>query len=733
MPTGTEDLVSNSYPQTNTPSPLSGPILTPSVRRSHSYSSGGSSTKAQLRPRSMGVRFLSPARSKSPENLETNSSSNQNFSQLKKSDDTRQNAATFDGDNSDSKGATVRSGVSFSEMNNVQFVDLTNTESADRQQGVVQSHLEDSLQSSDNSELMFELPPLVQVVPASSCVSQQENEKSNSNATVATSGSTLVQTKLNVFASPVDRNLNTNTTAAVRSKYFTEKTKMPAISLSLEEPVTCARLVPLNFLKLSRSRKNGSRDEPVTMESDGSQRITDLEDTKDGGEITHTADPGCQETTDTKDAENRGEITHTADPSDKPAVAVPIPSSGNSQDSVPHTQSYICENSEENGDGSGVYCDEMETDGDTQCTSSGPSTCARLMPVESVMLKKSGQNNRIAEEKSNHTSSSPSQIEAKETKDLNLAEVQGTSVAEVIDLTHLVDSQSLPLSPTDKSPLPTISTTAPPQPGKFQTLNKCLQSTKHSSALSAEDSMVLCSDCHSNSKGSNPKSADSENILTPLPKMGSPKATDALYGKEPSQRSQNRGFSGGVKRKQPPPILTFLTRSSTSQTSTCTFSASNNSHLFSSFLQAPASKRLKSSTGSGGEEDSEDLIRTATSAQSVVAKPQRVLPAYLQPGRTWCEPQNTKHNIIHSCSGYSQGRGHQVGPSVGVQCVCGCTCSSKETLSVPMCQRCSSTVVSLNRSGLLERLSKLDLSSPEICQVYTYAYTNVHRFMLTLI
>ena len=664
MPTGTEDLANNDSQFS------SGPIPTPTVRKSHSYSSGSGLTKVQLRSRSMGVRFLSPAKSKSPENLESSNSNDQDCSQLKNSNDTRQEAV-IDRDNSDNNRATVRSGAPFSEYNNVKFIDLS---LAGEQQSVL-SPSENLLQSSSSSKLLLDLPSLAQVEPVSNSaltLTQQQTGKSNSSATVI-SGSMFIQTKLNAFTKPTDCTANTNATAIVRSKYFTEKTRLPAISLSLEEePVTCARVVPLESMKLGRNghvKKDESRDEPMIIESDG-----------------------CQKTIDSEDTEDSREISYETKLVDKATILVPV-SSETYQNSVTHPQPHVCQSMEEITDESRVY-DKLETDSDTYPNT--PSTCARLMPVESINARRNGQDDPVA--KKSDTSSSPSQIESMETESIN-AEAQATNT-EVIDLTHLVDSQS----PSPKSPQANAST----PPDSFHNADSSLQIGEHSTAYIDEGS----SD-HHNGQGSNPRSVESANILTPLPKLGSPKATDALYGKEPSKRSQNSG--SGMKRKQLRPPLSFLSdHFSTPSSST---SSSGNNCLFRNLLQSPASKRLKLSPGKG--DDSVSGIQTTTSA-TAAAKSKRVLPAFLQPGRV-SEQNNFSKNRNHSCDGYSWG---QVDASAGV-CVCGCS----ETQHVPMCQQCRSSVINLTRSGLFGRLPKLDLSSPEICQVHTlctHAHVHLH-------
>ena len=657
MPTGTADLA-NYNSQIS-----SGPIPTPIVRRFHSYSSGSSSTKVQPRSRSMGVRFLSPAKSKSPENLEINNSTDQ----LKNSDDTRQDAVL------DHKRATVISGAPFSESNNEQFIDSS---LADGQQSTP-SPLENSLRSLSSSKLLLDLPSLARVEPVNDSaltLTQQQNGKSKSNATVA-SGSMFIQTKLSAFTKPIDSTLNTNATAIVQSKYFTEKTILPAISLSLEEePVTCARVVPLESLKLGRNghiKRDEGRDGPMTIE-----RLSDR----------------CRKTTDSGDTEDSREISYETELVDKTTALVPA-SSERYQDSVTHAQPHVSECVEEITNESRAYYGEMQTDSNT-CTSS-PSTCARLMPAESIKVRRSGQDDPIAKE--SDTSPSPNQEESMETEEVNLAEAKAADT-EVIDLTHLVDSQS----PSPKSPQANASTLS----NGFQNVDSSLQRREHSTAVFTDGS-----NDHHNGQGSNLRRADSANVLTPLPKLGSPKATSALYGKEPSKRSQNSG--SGTKRKQLRSPLTFLNDPFGSPSSLTTSPGSD--CLFRSLLQSPASKRLKLSTGK--EDNSASEIQTTTSTM-VAARSRRILPAFLQPGHT-SEQNIFSKNHNHSCDGYSRG---QVDASAGV-CVCGC---SETHQRVPMCRQCCSSIINLNRSGLFGRLSKLDLSSPEICQVHKLAYAHGH-------
>lgn len=674
MPTGTEDLAKNNS-QISYPSPLSGPIPTPTVRRSHSYSSGSSSSKAQLRSRSMGVRFLSPAKSKSPENLEVDNSNDQDCYQLKNLDDARQDTV-WGVDNSDNSRDKVRPDAPFSEANSVQFVDLTNS-AVERQSESIPSVSENPLQSSSSAILSFDLPSLARVEPASSStlpLTQQQSGKTNDSAS-SSSGSMFVQTKLDAFTRPIGSTSiqNTNASATVQPRYFTEKTRSPAVSLSLEEPVTCARVVPLEALKLERNKK--CNNEPRIMERGG-----------------------CQKTADSEDTEGRSEITRAADLVEKPAAMIPAVSSVSYQDSVSqcHAQPHACESIEDITDESRAhYDDELETDSDVQYTDS-PSTCARLMPVEFVKFKRSGQDDRVAVE--SDTSPSPSQLESKDTRDLNLPETNATNV-KVIDLTLLVDSQS----PSPKSP---ESNT---HPSGFQGLNSGFQSPKHSIALIAAEGS---SDHHYSAQGSSPNSANSANILTPLPKVGSPNVTDALYGKEPSQRSQNSRSSSGTKRKQLlPQPLTFLHDPFNTPSSSLTSISAGNKFSFGDLPQAPASKRPKLSTDNGGDETE---LQTTTSA-TAAAKSRRVLPAFLQPGSTREQEKFnncSKSYDSHSCGGYSRG---QVEAGVGV-----CVCGRGETQRVPMCRQCRASIIKLNRSGLFGRLSKLDLSSPEICQVRSH-------------
>ena len=691
MPTGTEDLVNSS--QISYFSTLSGPIPTPTVRRSHSYSSGG---KVQLRSRSRGVRFLSPAKSKSPENLEIDNSShlsNPNYSQLKNSDED----AIFNEDISDVKGVTGGSSMPFSESNYVPLIDLTFTE----QQFSVS---ENSLQSSSCSQ---PIPSQAQFKPTSDhTVSQLKMNQTGKSC----GGATFVQTQLSSFTKPVDIKSNTDATVTstiVRSKYFSGRRNLPDIPLSLEEAVTCARVLPLESLKLGRhghTKKGENRDK---LEGDGCQKT--VEDIEDGNDTTQ----GTDNTT----------------------VKIPVLSESY-QESVTHVQPHV----------HGEIADEAKAGDETNSNtcSSCPSTCARLVPIECVQHSRSGHamkekdggrddptttmegdghHKRImdAEDSKRCTpkiepideaatpilpvsyeshqdsvifvktckvNASPSTVESMETEDLSLAEAQVTNT-EVIDLTHLDSSQSL----SPKSPRSNPST---PPTDKLQNGNSDLQCTEHSTSLSAV--IAEGSSDHCNDRGSSPKSADSVNILTPLPKIGSPRATDALYGKEPSQRSQNSG--SGVKRKLLRPPLTFLNDPFTTPSSS-TASSSNNRSL-SNFLQAPSSKKLKLSTGK------EDGTEAQTTTAAEVAKSKRVLPAYLQPDTM----NNQKHfgSNNHSCGGYSWG---QVDASVGV-CVCGCS----ETQPVPMCGQCCSSITKLKRSGLLGRLSKVDLSSTEICQVH---------------
>ena len=677
MPTGAEDLAANNS-QISYLSPLSGPIPTPiTIRRSHSYSSGSSSTKAvQLRNRSMGVRFVSPIKSKSPEeSLEISDSSDQNDSQLKISNHTTQDS------NSGSGVVTCRSGAS---SKIVQFVDLTNS-ADDEHQSVPPGRLENSLQSLSSGKLPLDLPPLLEVEPAMSSsflsLTQHQNGDSKSSA-VSTTEPTFVQTKLNVFTKPVD---NSNAAATVRSKYFTESTRLTAISLSLEESVTCARVVPLELLKLGRNKKTGSGDEPVIMESEAYQKATDSEDTEEKGETSY----------ESKLAE----------------------SSENHQENVTRAHSHECESIEESIDESrGEYCDD---DSDSDTSPDSPTSCARLMPVDAVKLKRSGQDDQIAKESDTIPSTSPSpiaRVESLESEDLNVAEARATNT-EVIDLTHSVDSQS----PSPKSPtfIPTVST---PQSGNFQNLSDFLhQSTEQSTAAFAEGS----SD-HRKGQGSSVRNADSaENILPSLPKLGSPKMTDALYGREPSQRVIQDGKDGsGVKRKLLLPSLTFLNDPFNTPSSSQTSSSAGNNCSLSSFLQAPSSKRLKLSMGKVGDEGEAQTTTSSTTATPAVAscKSKRVLPAFLRPSSrlSTSEPGN---NFSISYDNHGRDRYSRGLVDAGVAGNGACVCGYSETLRVPMCRQCRSTVIGLNRSGLFGRLSKLDLSSPEISQVRMHYLT----------
>lgn len=673
MPTGAEDLTANNS-QISYISPLSGPIPTPTtIRRSHSYSSGSSSTKAvQLRNRSMGVRFVSPVKSKSPEeSLEISDSSDQNDSQLKISNHTTQD--------SNSGSAVVRLDAP---SKIVQFVDLTNT-AEDEHQSVPPGRLENSFQSWSSGKLPLDLPPLLEVEPAisSSFLSLTQHQNGDSKSSVVSmTGPTFVQTKLNVFTRPVDNKANSNAAATVRS--ITESARSTGILLSLEESVTCARVVPLELLKLGRNKKTGSirRDEPVTKESEACQKATDTEE--------------------------RGETSYESKL---------VESSENHQENITRAQAHECE---ENIDENRGYCDDG-SENDTPPTS--PTTCARLMPVDAVKLKRSGRDDQIAKEGDTIPSTSPSpvaRVESLESEDLNMAEARATN-AEVIDLTHSVDSQS----PSSKSPtfMPTVST---PQSGNFQNLSDCLhQSTEQSTAACTEGS----SD-HHKGQGSGVRNADSaENILPSFPKLGSPKMTDALYRREPSQRVIQDGKDGiGVKRRQLLPSLTFLNdpfnTPSSSQTSSS--SAGNNCSI-SSFLQAPSSKRLKLSTGKVGDEGEAQTTTssiTATPAAAASCKSKRVLPAFLRPSSrlSTSEPGNnfSKSYDNRGRDGYPRGL-----VDAGVAGNGACVCGYSETVRVPMCRQCRSTVISLNRSGLFGRLSKLDLSSPEISQVHIHYFT----------
>ena len=608
MPSGTEDLANS---QVSYPSPLSGPSSIPTIRRS---SSGSSSTKVQLRSRSRGVRFLSPTKSKSPENLEIDSSScsnGQNSSRLDSPVNTRRDTVSNE-DNSTVSLSSLYSNIGKEQ----QVIDLTLTE---QRQSVLSSSDKSSQGVSRNQPIHVPLSAQDEPVrdSAPSQLNIDRNGKSNTDSTRLYM---FTQTKLDTSTKPTGSTLASNTSTIVRSKYFTEKKKSSAFALSLEEPVTCARAIPIESLKLRRNghiKEGESRDDPIAMEDDKA----------------------------VKDVEDSGGRTHKTEFVDRTATQVSL-TSGSSQDHFTYAQRYEWFEDDENEISDGI----------------------------------------------NDTRTGPSAVESMEMEVLasHLAEAPASRV-EIIDLTHLKNSQSPPNSPQ--------ANTASSPPCDFQSGNSCFRSSENSIALTTNV------DFHSE-RESNLRGADSANIRTPLPKLGASKSTNALYGIEPSQRSQTQNSASGSKRKEL--MLSFQKFNGPFDTPSSTASYQDDSKcLLSNSVQAPAAKRLKLST----EEDG-DKTEIQTSA-STVTKPRRILPAFLQPGST--SERDHLDNYNHYCNRYSR----QQVEACGGACVCGCS----ETHRVPMCGQCRSSITQLNRSGLFRRLAKLDLNSPEICQVHAYTCT----------
>ena len=156
----------------------------------------------------------------------------------------------------------------------------------------------------------------------------------------------------------------------------------------------------------------------------------------------------------------------------------------------------------------------------------------------------------------------------------------------------------------------------------------------------------------------------------PLPKLGAPKATEAMFGREPHQRRQSASGDdgGGVKRKL------LYTPSSSAH------------HNYGASMEHSA-KRLKQSN----DEDRHDGDQDRPVASH------RVLPRYL----------------LQSASQSSSSNPSQAQSRATYKCVCGC----EDTILASLCKQCRSSISELSKTGLFRRLSKLDLCSPNVYKV----------------
>ena len=239
MPPGTEDLTNS---QASYPTPLSGPIPNPTIRRSISKSSTCTSIKAQPRRRSRGVHFLSPQKStpcKRSENdssvcLSLQDSSHLDNSETSKGENSNSNSSTMGTDGNRSKSLSMR--LEF----NVIPDEL-------HQERVAQS--ENSLQNLSSSR---PTPlSLAHVEPGRNCSFKQLKEgDENGKSDVYPA---LVQTQL-TLADRIHKS-RPSTTACI-STTLRSITKCPtdakSLPFSLEEPGTCARALPIESLKLGR-------------------------------------------------------------------------------------------------------------------------------------------------------------------------------------------------------------------------------------------------------------------------------------------------------------------------------------------------------------------------------------------------------------------------------------------------------------------------------------------------
>ena len=211
------------------------------IRRSNSGSTSGS-VKAQLRNRLRGVRFLTPTKSKSPEDIKNDDRDDTSDIKRDGLNNTEQTTTSMEDVNGHSRSNDLLSQVSADSGNTN---DRQNVGSIERVTEIV---------SSENHCL--QTPGIVQPSPSR----------------------LLVQTTLATVANPVhnvrsQRTCTSKTDGAVvvKSKYFTGK-KLSS-NMSLQQPITCARMLPMDLMKLKR---NGHV-QPATDKDDGATCI--MEDT----------------------------------------------------------------------------------------------------------------------------------------------------------------------------------------------------------------------------------------------------------------------------------------------------------------------------------------------------------------------------------------------------------------------------------------------------------------------
>ena len=253
LPPGTEDLAKPQLPLMYS-TPPSGSSSVPAMRKSNS-GSNGSMTKIPLRKRTMGVRFVSPSRSKSPEEENSNCTGETQCEspQIESAVSTEQSTISQQ-DNPSERSVpathTLASQCSSDNDNSIQRIDLTSNE----RQTTLSSFVK-SFQSSTQ--------------PTPTCTH--------------TPATALTATVTNTVHTKMGQSNKVNTDV-LKSNYSNGKVKLPTLSLSLEHPVTCARMMPLDSLKLKRNScatHGVSKDGGQTVKQDNKTLMTITEHVSD--------------------------------------------------------------------------------------------------------------------------------------------------------------------------------------------------------------------------------------------------------------------------------------------------------------------------------------------------------------------------------------------------------------------------------------------------------------------
>lgn len=407
----------------------------------------------------------------------------------------------------------------------------------------------------------------------------------------------LTQTTLTTVANPVHRvrseqssSFKTGSEVAVKSKYFTDE-KMLA-NMSFQRPVTCARMLSVDLLKLKR---NGHIHLATDKSNEATMVVHDTSITK-------------------KNSEGGGSISEHVERSTEAEEAAKVRVSLQGE----HDQSV-----------------RQMSRGEAVCSKRG---------VVSDLCAHAGQ----SENNSDNNAIVPMRVLL---GDCEGRERSGNQIS---------DDRSLSRSPLGPNAISHIPVQA-------------LQSDEREGPNQSK----LESNCN----------RVSAVPLSPLPKLGTRKDTDTMYGRDTHRRRHGTGVSSGsgLKRRL---LFTDQSDSSTS----CLMRSSHN-HSSSGFLPEHAAKRLKQSDGCRADQDK-------GGDQSM--RPSRILPSYLQPG-------HSRPSFDSQCSHQSHRQFWQS------RCICG----SEDIKWVALCGECRSTVAQLKKKnvGLFKRSLEQGIDSPQVLQV----------------